>query len=73
MIPGRPVPRAVGGADATGLEPHVEREAGEDHELVDGVVALDVAGRIGLRIAQILRVDEHVAVGPALLAIAVRM
>ena len=62
-IPGAPQPRTVGGRRPTlaGAKPRAEREPGEDDQLVHGVVALDVAGRIGLGIAERLGVREDVA------------
>src|SRR3546814_11349823 len=41
--------------------PRAEREAGEDRELVRGVDAVDIEARIGLGIAQRLRLGEVVA------------
>ena len=38
----------------------MEREAREDRGLLRGVVALDVGGRVGLGVAEALRVGEHV-------------
>ena len=38
--------------DAVGRDPGVEGEAGEDRELVGGVVALDVVGGVRLGVAQ---------------------
>ena len=45
------------------LERHggVEGEAREDRRLLRGVVALDIGGRVGLGVAEPLRVGEHVA------------
>ena len=37
-----------------------ERDAGEDRQLVGGVDAVDVEARIGLGIAQLLRLRQHV-------------
>ena len=54
-------------ADVAGIEPLPERQPREDHELVDRIVALDVAARIGLGVAQLLRVLEDLVVRPAVL------
>ena len=54
-------------ADRGRIQPDPEREAGQDHELVDGIVALDVAARVGLRVAQLLGVGEDLVVRPAVL------
>ena len=53
--------------DMTGvsIDLRAEREAGQDRELVGGVMALDVEGRIGLGIAQALRLLQAVAKGAA--------
>ena len=53
--------------DGRGVQPRAERQPGEDHELVDRVVALDVAGRVGLGVAQLLGVLEDLVVRPAIL------
>jgi hypothetical protein len=45
----------------------VEGERGEDRALGGGVVAADVGGRVGLGVAERLRLGEHVGVGGALL------
>ena len=45
----------------------VEREPGEDRGLRGGVVALDVGGRVGLGVAERLRLGEHVGVVGAVL------
>ena len=60
VIPRAPAARAVGGerAHVGRVDPAAEREPGEDHELVHRVVALDVAGRIGLGVAGGLGVGE---------------
>ena len=46
--------------DRVRIDLGAEREAGQDRELVRGVVALDVEGRIGLGIAEPLRVLQAV-------------
>ena len=46
--------------DRVGVDLGAEGEARQDGELVGGVEALDVEGRIGLRIAEALRVREAV-------------
>ena len=43
----------------------VEGEAGEDRHLRRGVGAVDVVGRVGLRVAQLLGAGQHVPVGGA--------
>ena len=60
--------RLVGGRRTTvgRIDPGPEREPDEDDELVDGVVALDVAGRVGLGVARGLRRGQDVVVGAAL-------
>ena len=70
MIPGRPRPRTVGGVphDRRRLQPRPERKARQEHQLVDRVVALDVAARVGLRVALRLGLGEHVVVRAAALA-----
>ena len=69
VIPGAAV--AAGGRwsppDRRRVQPSTERQSGEDHELVDGVVALDVTARIGLGVAQFLGIHEDVVVWAALL------
>ncbi len=45
--------------DGRRVEPRVEREPGQDHELVDRVVPLHVTRRIGLRVAQPLRLGQR--------------
>ena len=47
------------GLDRGRVEPAIEGEPGEDHELVDRVVALDVAGRVGLRVPEALGLGER--------------
>ena len=44
-----------------------EGDAGEDRELLRGVVALDVEGRIGLGVAEPLRLRETFGIGELLL------
>ena len=56
------------GEDIGGSEPGTECEAGQDHDLVDGIVTFDVATRIGLGVAASLRLGEHVGVRAAILA-----
>ena len=60
---------------AAGSSQRVEREPGEDDELVRGVEALDVARRVGLGVAQPLRLGERgrVVERAASSVIAVRM
>ena len=60
--------RRRGPQDAGRVEPRPEREAGQDDHLVDRVVALDVAARVGLRVAVCLGLGEHLVVGPSELA-----
>ena len=65
VMPGEPAgPSAPSGPrrDRRRIEPPAEREPGEDHQLVDRVVALDVGRRVGLRVAQPLRLGEDVGV-----------
>ncbi len=50
------------------IDPRAEGQAGEDRQLVGGVDAVDVEAGIGLRIAEPLRVGEHVVEAPARLA-----
>ena len=50
-----------------GIDAGAEREARHDGELLRGVEALDVEGRIGLRIAEALRVLEALGEGQLLL------
>ena len=45
-----------------GIEPAVEREPGEDHQLVDRVEPLDVARRVRLGVAEPLGLGERVVV-----------
>ena len=46
------------GGDSVGIELGVESDAREDAEFGAGVVAVDVGGRIGLGVAELLRVGE---------------
>ncbi len=48
------------GLDGGEIDPRAERDRGEDRELVRGVDPFDVEGRIGLGIAERLRLLEHV-------------
>ena len=52
--------------DRVGVDLRAEGEAGQDGELVRRVVALDVEGRVGLGIAEPLRILEAVVEGQAL-------
>ena len=56
------------GLDVARRDPRAERQPGEDDDLVDGVVAFDVAARVRLRVAAALRLAEDVGVGGAVLA-----
>ena len=46
--------------------PHTERERGQDGELVGGVDAVDVGGRVGLGEPEPLRLTQHVVEAPSL-------
>ena len=48
------------GVHALEVERHAERDGGEDRELVRGVHPLDVEGGVGFRVAEPLRLAEHV-------------
>jgi hypothetical protein len=61
-MPGRPQHRRRRPEHRGRIDPAAEGEAGEDHDLVDGVVALDVAARVRLGVAEGLRLGEHVVV-----------
>ena len=50
-----------------------ERQAGKQGELVRGVAAADVEGRIGLGIAERLRLLQHLGEGAPVASISVRM
>ena len=52
--------------DGVGVDLGAEGEARQDGELVGGVEALDVEGRVGLRVAEALRVREALGEGQAL-------
>ena len=68
VIPGSPDPPPTRSGDRAiepDLEPAPERQAGEDHELVRRVVALDVAARIGFGVPGRLGIGEHVRIGIA--------
>ena len=56
---GRTVGPVGPGRDRGRVQPATEGEAGQDDELVDRVEALDVAGRVRLRVAQALRLGER--------------
>ena len=56
------------GKGALELERNAKRERAQDGELVRGVDALDVEGRVRLRVAERLRLGEHVSKVPALVA-----
>ena len=51
------MPSTCTASNATGP---AEGEGGEDRELVGGIDAVDVEGRVGLRVAEPLRLGEHV-------------
>ena len=51
---------------ASGVDPRAEGERGQDRELVGGVEAADVEGRIGLGVAEPLRLGEAVLEGELL-------
>ena len=51
--------------DRVGIDLGAEGEAGQDRELLRGVVAADVEGRIGLGIAEPLRLLQAVGEGQA--------
>src|SRR3546814_20705344 len=46
------------------VEARAERETGEDRQLVRGIDAVDVEGRVGLGVAELLRLGQHVLEGP---------
>ena len=54
--------------DVDGVEVHraAEHDAGKDRELVGGVDPVDVGGRVGFRIAELLRLLQHRAEFPRL-------
>ncbi len=51
--------------DVVDVQVAVERERGQDRELGGGVRAADVLGRIGLGVAELLRLGERIGVAPA--------
>ena len=56
---GRSIDTIRAGRQGGRVEPAVERQPGEDDQLVRGVMALDIARRIGLRVAEPLRLRER--------------
>ena len=57
--PGRSVGPVGSGRDRRRIEPPIERQARQDDQLVDRVEPLDVARRIGLRVAEPLRLGQR--------------
>ena len=53
-------PRDAFAVDLVRMDVRVEGEAGENRELVGGVVALDVVRRLGFRVAEVLGAEERV-------------
>ena len=52
-------------ADLVEVHRRVERQPGEDRHLRGGVLAVDVLGRIGLGVAELLRLGQRLLVGGA--------
>ncbi len=59
--------------DRVGIDLGAEGEARQDRELLRGVVAVDVEGRIGLGIAEPLRLAQTVVEGEPSCSMRVRM